>query len=328
VRIFFLSLCLLFCGFVQAGDLRYCNMLWGNDFKPMVDPLFFNIETNAPIVTPLKIHTGGNSTILDTRANLFATGVLIWGHDRYWFQFPDGWFTDPSGLRMRITSTYEDAKVQIAGVRTVVTPQRRHTWGTVSCFWPGDKWTFSKDTWDRFQLEIDKTTAFPGVHTVQLPIKSAFEENKGDYDGHAGGGWKTYPSLMASMSSIDTSGVKIEIRASCAISSPSIDVDMKTINAQDAIAGVKKDVAARITCSAPANVQLEITGSDYVDGVKNKVNCGSGTCTLNFPSGKPDEKLTFNQADTQTIKIETLFKTNKITPGVFNGSAVLRMNVL
>ena len=52
----------------------------------------------------------------------------------------------------------------------------------------------------------------------------------------------------------------------------------------------KRCKATRITCPAPANVQFEITGSDYIDGIKNKVNCVSGTCTMNFPSGNPMKK--------------------------------------
>ena len=87
MRIFFLSLCLLFCGFVQAGDLRYCNMLWGNDYKPVADPLFFNIETNATIVTPLKIHAGGVSTVVDTRANLLPQVSLFWDMTDTGFSF-------------------------------------------------------------------------------------------------------------------------------------------------------------------------------------------------------------------------------------------------
>lgn len=32
-------------------------------------------------------------------------------------------------------------------------------------------------------IEIDRGTAWPGVYSIQLPVKVAYEENKGNYDG-------------------------------------------------------------------------------------------------------------------------------------------------
>lgn len=133
---------------------------------------------------------------------------------------------------------------------------------------------------------------------------------------------------MAAFPTIDSSGMDIEIRSSCSISTRYIDINYGTINISNALDGVKKGVGVNIACSAPAQVKLELTGSDFVDGIKNKVNCGGGSCMLSFSSGNADETLIFYREGMQTVNIESLFKANNIIPGEFYGNAVLKMNVL
>ncbi|EFL9852459.1 nuclease PIN [Escherichia coli] len=329
MRLLFLFLSMSMCGFSHAND-RYCNILWMNDYKPSVQPFHVNVDGNASLSTPMSINVGGISTAIKSASALKDTGnIPISGHIRYWFQFPTDWQTTSEGLRFKISSIHDDADVQIPGVRTVVTPIFKMTWPHFwGCSAPEEKYTFIKNTQEGFQLEIDRASAFPGKYNIQLPIKAGYEENKGDYQGENGNGWKEYAAAMASFPVIDSSGVEIEIRSACTISARNIDINMGAIKASDAMAGVRKKVPVSVMCSSPARVKLELSGNDFVDGVKNKINCGNGSCTLSFSSGKSDETLVFHQQGTQTVNIESLFKVNGISSGEFSGSAVLKMNVL
>ncbi|TBR66635.1 hypothetical protein [Escherichia sp. E10V4] len=329
MRFLFFFLSVLMSSFAHAND-RYCNILWLNDYKPSVQPFHLDVDGNAPLSTPISINVGGVSTVAKSASALKDVGYIpISGHIRYWFQFPTDWQISPEGIRFRLSSTHDDADVQIPGFRTIVTPMWKMTWPDfMGCDVEGAKYTFKNNVDGGFQLEIDRASAFPGKYNLQLPIKAGYEENKGDYQGENGNGWKEYAAAMASFPTIDSSGVEVEIRSACSISTRDIDISYGAINASNALAGVKKRVGVNIACSSPAQVKLELTGTDFVNGVKNKVNCGGGSCTLSFSSGRVDETLVFNREGMQTINIESLFKADSITPGEFSGNAVLKMNVL
>ncbi|HAJ6537130.1 TPA: hypothetical protein ACIVDR_004122 [Salmonella enterica subsp. enterica serovar Wangata] len=329
MRFLFLSLSVLMCSFAHANN-RYCNILWLNDYKPYVQPFRLNVDGNAILSTPVNINVGGTSTAIKSVSAMSGLGGRpISGHVRYWFQFPTDWQISHEGIRYRISSALDDADIQVPGVRTVVTPKMELTWDSLyGCAAQGQKYTFINNTEGPFQLEIDRATAFPGRYNIQLPIKSGYEENKGNYQGESENGWKGYAEAMAAFPTIDSSGMDIEIRSSCSISTRYIDINYGTINISNALDGVKKGVGVNIACSAPAQVKLELTGSDFVDGIKNKVNCGGGSCMLSFSSGNADETLIFYREGMQTVNIESLFKANNIIPGEFYGNAVLKMNVL
>ncbi len=333
IKYFFSLICfgLIFVCLDSMALERYCNILWANNTKPSVGPLYLNVDGQVNLNMPMTINVGGASTAIVRAADYQPSGEPIKGHYRYWFQYPVGWQTTSSGLRYRISSSYEDALVQTPGVKTVVTPLISITWssGLSVCAQVSDGWLFNADSYSGFQLDIDRASAFPGVHSIQLPIKSGYEENKGGYNGPAGtGGWRDFADALKTFDNVDSSGIQLEIRSACSISSRNIDINMGAISASNALAGVKKNVGINIACSSPARVQLELTGNDFVDGIKNKVICGGGSCLLSFTSGSSDETLTFSQGGTQTVNIETLFKINNITSGEFRGSAVLKMSVL
>lgn len=310
---------------------RYCNLLWANDVKPTVAPFRLDIDGQVSLNTPITINVGGQSTAIVRAADYQPSSEPIEGHYRYWFQYPTEWQMDSSGLRYRISSTLDEALTQTPGVKTVVTPLIKNIWGAGldECAALSSKWSFEPKSYSSFQLDIDRATAFPGVYNLQLPIKAGYEENKGSYDGPSGtGGWRDYANALKGFENIDSSGIQLEIRSACSISTRDIDISYGAINASNALAGVKKRVGVNIACSSPAQVKLELTGTDFVNGVKNKVNCGGGSCTLSFSSGRVDETLVFNREGMQTINIESLFKADSITPGEFSGNAVLKMNVL
>lgn len=310
---------------------RYCNILWANNLKPSVLPFKLNMDGNGVLSTPFEISVGGQSTNIVRTADYQSSNNPINGHVRYWFQYPTEWQTTFDGLRYRISSSYDAALVQVPGVKTVVTPEYHNIWqdGLTECSGLGSFYTFAFAKYGEFQLEIDRATAFPGVYNIQLPVKSAYEENKGYYyGGPAGsGGWRDYAGALSRFQNIDSSGLQVELRSACDISAKNIFINYGDININNALSGVRKKVTFDVFCSAPAKVRLEILGGS-VDGNKNKINCGDGICTLMFSSGSTDENLSFYSQGRKTIEVESLFKTNKVTAGAFSGSAILRMNVL
>lgn len=330
MRCFVVFILLFFTCFKSMALERYCNILWANNSKPSVLPFKLNVDGNVSLNTPITIKVGGQSTAIVRGADYQSNSEPIKGHYRYWFQYPTEWQTTSDGLRYRISSSYEAALVQTPGVKTVVTPLINYIWqnGLTTCAPQWSWWSFSQEAYSDFQLEVDRATAFPGVYSIQLPVKSGYEENKGSYNGPAGtGGWRDYADALKGFDTIDSSGLQLEIRSACEISTKDILINYGDINISDALSGVRKKVTFDVSCSAPAKVRLEILGGS-VDENKNKINCGDGVCALMFSSGNVDETLTFYSQDRKTVEIESLFKTNEVTAGEFSGAAILRMNVL
>ncbi|HIH9051499.1 TPA: hypothetical protein ACYUXQ_004145 [Escherichia coli] len=325
IRFFFVAL--LFLCFKSIGAWRYCNILWVNKELPSINAINVDIDGNTNLDIPLEIHAGGISQATNVVSNIPDKLNIssLSGTFRYWFQFPSGWLTSPEGLRYKISSEYDDADSQTPGFKTVVTPLLTKNWSGIVC--KTEDTHFPKTSSNRFTLHIDRAFAFPGRYNLTLPIKSAYEENKGHYDGPAEDGWRNYATIMKSYPTIDTKNIDISVRSSCNISTKNIHIDYGNINANDALAGVRKNASFNISCSAPTRVQLEIDGGN-IEGVKNKTSCGDGICTLTFPSGKANETLIFPSAGNKAVTIESLFKTNKITAGIFSGALVVRMEIL
>lgn len=311
----------------SAEAESYCNLLWANNFLPSAS-VNVSFDGNTSGIFPLNLQAGGLSTVIKSAIKNMDSFVTLEGTYRYWIQYPEEWQTTSDGLKYRITSELEDSGTQTAGVKTVVTPVSYHKWvNTYGCRDVGGTYNFELASVSGMKIEIDRGTAWPGVYSLQLPVKVAYEENKGNYDGKNGGGWKEFPGAMRFFSPVDSKGISITISSKCNVGEQSLSVNMgDSITPDEAKAGVEKKVNFSLTCNAPAKVSLSLKGSNIVDGVNNKTKCGSGSCSLNFDNGSSSKILEVNQGAYQ-VPITVRFQDANPVAGGFDGSAVLSVDI-
>ncbi|HDP6704719.1 TPA: nuclease PIN [Escherichia coli] len=312
---------------LSAEAESYCNLLWANNTLPSAS-VNVSFDGNTSGIFPLNLQAGGLSTVINRAAKNMDAFVTLDGIYRYWIQYPEAWQTTPDGLKYRITSELEVSGTQTAGVKTVVTPVGYHTWEDYGCRDVGGTYDFRVASVSGVNIEIDRGTAWPGVYSIQLPVKVAYEENKGNYDGKNGGGWREFPVYMKSFSPVDSKGISITISSKCNVGEQSLSVNMgDNITPDEAKSGVEKKVNFSLTCNAPAKVSLSLKGTDIVDGVNNKTKCGSGSCSLNFDNGSSSKILEVNQG-TYQVPITVRFQDANPVAGGFDGSAVLSVDIL
>ncbi|HFZ0035267.1 nuclease PIN [Escherichia coli] len=313
---------------LSAEAESYCNLLWANNTLPRAS-VNVSFDGNTSGIFPLNLQAGGLSTVIQRAAKNMDTFVTLDGTYRYWIQYPEAWQTTPDGLKYRITSELEVSGTQTAGVKTVVTSVGYHTWvNTYGCRDVGGTYDFGVASVSGVNIEIDRGTAWPGVYSIQLPVKVAYEENKGNYDGKNGGGWREFPVSMKSFSPVDSKGISITISSKCNVGEQSLSVNMgDNITPDEAKSGVEKKVNFSLTCNAPAKVSLSLKGTDIVDGVNNKTKCGSGSCSLNFDNDSSSKILEVNQG-TYQVPITVRFQDANPVAGGFDGSAVLSVDIL
>ncbi|HBA7046408.1 TPA: hypothetical protein J1W37_004441 [Escherichia coli] len=306
----------------------YCNMLWSNDRYPSIESKAIIVSGYNNIITPIRFNTGGTSTIISSYYDVFfpfnPAGVT--GITRYWIQFPDSWL-NYRGLRYRITSTLEKSLVQKPGFQTVVTPAVHNTWigDNMNCNGLGYKWTFDPAYFSGINVEIDKKTAYPGVYNLSLPIRVAYEENKGNYDGSKGSGWRDFPNIISGLNYATTENFQVIITSSCSLTTNRINFDFGNVSDRQVLSGVNKTVSIGISCSGPSTVRLSVHN---VNNSMNTTNCGSAICTLTFDSGKQETDVKFATQGYKEVKINNLLKSNNVSPGHFSASMVLSFFVL
>lgn len=313
---------------LSAQATNYCNLLWANNTLPSAS-VNVSFDGNTSGIFPLNLQAGGVSTVIKRYKEDMTGFVTVEGTYRYWIQYPEEWQTTSEGLKYRIVSDLEASGTQSAGVRTVVTPVAYHKWTNLyGCPDVGATYDFGVASVSGISVEIDRATAWPGVYSIQLPVKVAYEENKGNYNGKNGGGWQEFPTAMKSFSPIDSNGVRITISSKCNIGEQSLSVNMgDNITPDEAKVGVEKKVYISLICNAPAKVSLSLKGTDIADGNDNKTKCGSGYCTLSFDNDK-SQKIVNAIRGTTNVPVSVNFKSDSPVAGLFEGSAVLSMNVL
>lgn len=306
----------------------YCNMLWANDRYPSVQSRTISISGYGNATVPIKFDAGGNSTVVSYYHDVEFPHDLFYapGVYRYWIQYPDTWLTY-SGLRYRISSTLERSLVQIPGFQTVVTPSGHADWWGegIRCHYNGDQYAFSPATISGVNIEIDKNTAYPGVYTIPLPIKVAYEENKGLYDGSKGGGWRDFPSALSKLNYVTSNNFQVIVSSYCSLTTPRINFDFGNVSDRQVLSGVSKSVNIGISCSGTSTVRLTLHNTN---NNMNTTNCGSATCTLTFDSGKSETNVNFTGQGYKEVRINNLLKSNNVSPGHFSASMVLSFYVL
>lgn len=202
-----------------------------------------SLDGNNTGIFPINLQAGGPSTVISAYKLNMDGFVTLDGIVRYWIQYPEEWQTSSQGLKYRIRSDLEAAGVQASGVKTVVTPVINDHWeNTYGCRDVGGSYTFPSEAINGMKVEIDRRNAWPGVYSLSLPIKVAFEENKGRYTGDDVNGWRGFANAMKNFSFINTDNVTITITSKCDIVDKVLNVNMgDSITPDMAKNGVKKN---------------------------------------------------------------------------------------
>ncbi|EFB2837590.1 nuclease PIN [Escherichia coli] len=306
----------------------YCSLLWANDSLPQAS-INASLDGSNTGIFPINLQAGGASTVIVGYKLNMDGFVTLDGIVRYWIQYPEEWQTSSQGLKYRIRSDLDAAGVQASGVKTVVTPVIPRRWeNTYGCKNVGGRYSFSSEAINGMKVEIDRRNAWPGVYSLSLPIKVAFEENKGRYMGDDVNGWRGFANAMKNFTLINTDNVIITITSKCDIVDKVLNVNMgDSITPDMAKNGVEKKVNVSLTCNSLAKVSLSLKGTDIIDGINNKTRCGSGSCTLNFDDGNYNKVIDVSNG-LHTVPISILFQDNNAIPGSFNGGAVLSIDIL
>ncbi|CTT83222.1 hypothetical protein [Escherichia coli] len=311
-----------------AKAANYCSLLWANNSLPRAS-LNASLDGDYIGIFPMSLQAGGVSSVIKAYQENMNGFVTLDGIYRYWIQYPEEWQTSSQGLRYRIRSDLDAAGVQSPGVKTVVTPANTYKWeNTYGCRSVGETYDFGSATINGIKIEIDRSNSWPGVYYLNLPIKVAYEENKGNYSGQNGNGWQEYANAIRSFSPVNSDNVNITINSKCDIGEKVLNVNMgDSITPDMAKKGVEKKINVSLTCNSLAKVSLSLKGTDIIDGINNKTRCGSGSCTLNFDNGGYSKVIDVNKG-LYTVPISILFQDRNAVSGNFNGSAILSVNIL
>ncbi|EGM1627946.1 nuclease PIN [Salmonella enterica] len=328
-RIIWYASILIFANYsLPAMATKYCNIFWANDNLPQAF-LNVNVDGSSSGIYPLKLQAGGHSTAIRQYEEDMPSFSAVDGIYRYWLQYPDGWQITSQGLKYRIITDLEVAGSQSPGVKTVVTAPQYFTWRNIlRCNRVGEKYNFSRAIIDGVKIEIDRGTAWPGIYSLKLPLKVAYEENKGRYSGQSGGGWPEYADAMKSFTPVNADNVTISITSKCELTSRALNINLgRTITPAEAKAGINKTAQVSVICNAPANILFSLKAVNMIDGIINKTKCGSGYCMLLFDNNNSKKKVAIPRGGYQ-VSFSVLFQDANAEVGDFEGAAVLTMDVL
>ncbi|MEC9839853.1 hypothetical protein RCT32_00085 [Escherichia coli] len=315
---------ILFPALSFAVSISWCNILWSNDNNPSVKPVTVLVNGNNIIKTPITIVAGGPSTAISSYSGGIPFGAG--GITRYWIQYPSGWFYS-NRLRYRITSALGNPDTSIPqGTMTKVTPSISNYWPQVlPCYGVNAKYSFPFSEIQGIEVEIAQENAYPGVYSLELPIKVGFEENKGLFEGDSYSGWRRFPEKMYSVQHVSSQNFNIVINSECKLDADKINFEFGDVTDRDMLSGITKSINLGISCSNSARVRLT---AHNIQNNLNTTNCGPGTCTLTFDSGKSDEVFNFNSAGHYNIKLNNYLKSSSPSAGHFSANMVLSFLII
>lgn len=320
IKYIILSVFYLISSFLYAKPV--CSLLW---FNTATQTSFINIELNghASGVYPLQLSVGGPSTAIYSYSEDMYEYQPVYGSYRYWIQYDEAWQRNSAGISFRVRSSLEPAIYQTIDRRTVMSPIKYHTWNVFGCPEMNSSYNFEQDVLEGFQVEILAPELLPGDYTLNVPIKVAYEENKG-LDNT---GWPKFSFLMSMQKEVN-SNIQLHVKPQCTLLSDSLSVNMgDSITPLEAQVGVQKKIDISINCNYPARVKWNLTGSAVQEGVHNRTTCGTGYCELFFHNGKGEMQTDSPQGlSTQDIYVRYIDADAK--EGVFSGSAVLSVEVV
>ncbi|EGM1627834.1 hypothetical protein IRP16_004416 [Salmonella enterica] len=323
-KLFFyvLSLFCLLTGRAYAG----CNLFWVLDNIPEVKEI--NIDATGEqqyFKKSFDIMVGGKYLLKDVKEDdIWLSGIPIPGNVRYWIQYNDDWVDVPGGLKYRISSSLEIPNAtQVPGYKTVVSPKQNHSWAWEGalCAKQGSEYLFVAENIAGMSLEVDSSHAYPGIYTISLPIRVAYEENKGGR--MIGDGWMNYPSILSQVPQLRSS-VNVKVNNACTFSDKKLDVSFGNITDKDVLSGTEKVVKFPMNCTRQIIFKMALEGGDKG---KNVTSCGQGTCTLTFDDGS-DSKSAVRSSGYNETNIHVKLKSDKPFTGQFRGSAILKVIII
>ncbi len=320
IKYIILSVFYLISSFLYAKPV--CSLLWLNSDNPTTD-LHIDFDNNMAGKYPLALRVGGLSKAIFSYTQDMDDIVDVYGSYRYWIQYKESWQSGVPGIKYRIGSTLESTQYQTIDAKTVMSKNSYMTWHTFGCRNINETYNFPMSTLDGLFLEIITANVPPGVYKLPLPVKVAYEENKGLYDD----GWPKFSFLMSSAPTV-SSNINLYVKPKCNLLSDSLSVNMgNSITPAQANSGVQKKVNISITCNHTATVKWSLKGSPIIDGVSNRTTCGTGYCELNFNNNN-GEIQTSSPEGISTQEINVLYKDSNAKEGPFSGSAVLSVEVV
>ncbi|WP_157925134.1 nuclease PIN [Escherichia coli] len=320
IKYIIISVFYLTSSFLYAKPI--CSLLWLNDNNPTAE-LNINFDDNTSGKYPLVLNVGGPSKAIYSYSENMEDIVDVYGSYRYWIQYDDSWRNVSSAIKYRISSTLEPAQYQTLDAKTVMDKNSYTTWHTFGCRKINETYTFPTTTLNGLFLEIITTNITPGIYKLPLPVKVAYEENKGLYDD----GWPRFSFLMSAAPTV-SSNVNLYVKPKCELLSENLSVNMgNSITPAQANSGVHKKVNISIKCNHTATVKWSLKGSPIIDGVSNRTTCGTGYCELNFNNNN-GEIQTSSPEGISTQEINVLYKDSNAKEGPFSGSAVLSVEVV
>ncbi|WP_176140213.1 nuclease PIN [Escherichia coli] len=321
---FCIILTLIFCNSAFAD---YCSLLWLNRVPPKLSLDIEPDDLNKGIkLFPLDLIAGGDSIAIDSRSEGMTDIIDIDGQVRYWIQYKEGWQTiGSSGLRYRIVDKLELVPHGTLNAKTVLTPIQPVSWKQAyGCATKGSTYNFMTQHIQGLYLELDTQNADPRSNMISLPIKLAYEENK----GFSNMAWPSYPFVMDNSVPVTPSILYFRIKPQCRIVQPSLTIDLGSdITPGKARAGVHKKTDFWVACNGDAIIHMRVQGSNPVSGIPNTTQCGHGICTLKFDNGSDYTYISAIKGQVMS-SINVIFTDNMPQPGPFKGSAILSIEVL
>ncbi|ECE3499463.1 PixG protein [Salmonella enterica] len=256
------------------------------------------------------------------------------GNYRYWLQYKTGWQKASGGLVYRFSdiSNWDMAlSTPVPGVNTMVSTNHYDEQGMSGCWQLGKIVGFTPSLTIpvfRVNIELQRSSAFPGKYTVRVPYWWGYEENKASgYDEAIA--WRRFGIIMQNEapSYID---IPVVVTSKCNFNTSPINLSHGSLSGRAADGNQTTPYNLNVTCASGTSLSVKLIGSQKVSGkTDNYTLCGSGgMCELTFDNGKYNETMTIYNS--KTLSIKSTYRLNDITKPVaesFEGSGVLQVLV-
>lgn len=332
--------CFLFLFFISNEVLsvgsNYQNFLWTPASPSSVsNATSVTIDDRAVSQVSITFPQINTWKVLATSCNGYW-GDQQRGNYRYWLQYKTGWQKTTGGLVYRFNDTNISnwsmaESIPVQGVNTMVSTNVYKEQGMSGCWQLGEVVGFTPGIpipVFRVNIELQRSTAFPGEYTVRVPYWWGYEENKASgYDEAIA--WRRFGIVMQNEapSYID---IPVVVTSKCKFNTSPINLSHGSLPGRAADGNQTTPYNLNVTCASGTSLSVKLIGSQKVSGkTGNYTQCGSGgMCELTFDNGKYNETMTIYNS--KTLSIKSTYRLNDITKPVaesFEGSGVLQVLV-
>ncbi|EHS6969113.1 spore coat protein U domain-containing protein [Escherichia coli] len=330
--------CFLFLFFISnevlsAGD-NYQNFLWAPASPSSVsNATTVTIDDTAVSQASITFPQVNSWKVLATSCSGHWDGLQR-GNYRYWLQYKTGWQNTSEGLVYRFgdVSNWDIAlSTPVPGVNTMVSTNHYEEQGMSGCWSLGEIVGFTPSLTIpvfRVNIELQRSSAFPGKYTIRVPYWWGYEENKASgYNETIA--WRRFGIIMQNEtpSYID---VPVVVTSKCNFNTSPINLSHGTMSGRKSDGNQTKPYNLNVTCTQGTSLSVKLLGTQKVSGkTDNYTQCGTGgMCELTFDNGKYNETMTIDNS--KTLSIKSTYRLNDISNPVaesFEGSGVLQVLV-